>query len=305
VRIGSELAAGSFEHLAMPHFERLYNFACWLTHDRQEAEDVVRETYVKALKGFSSFEPGTNFRAWIYKILRNAFLNSRTGLRAMATVQFDLEDEEEVLPAVRDTPESILLQRSDGQLVQQALEQLPVAYREVLLLCEVEDWTPTTPTVVLAPAIFFQDFSLSLAIIAAANIATASAPLPDINDISTTYFFVRRLGNIFGVTAATIMFDHRMTFHSSRLLDIANRLDPTVRSTLAQYASLIHRNGGGGSDPVLGALQLFQANVIMQSRLLSYIDIDFGLAMLAVFGLISLAVSQIKPKLGPTRFHPW
>jgi RNA polymerase sigma-70 factor (ECF subfamily) len=54
-------------------------------------------------------------------------------------VQFDLEDEEEVLPAVMDTPESILLQRSEGQLVQQALEQLPVAYREVLLLCEVEE----------------------------------------------------------------------------------------------------------------------------------------------------------------------
>jgi len=66
----------------MPHFERLYNFACWLTHDRQEAEDLVQETYVKALKGFSSFQKGTNFRAWIYKILRNAFLTSRTGLKA-------------------------------------------------------------------------------------------------------------------------------------------------------------------------------------------------------------------------------
>ena len=123
----------------MPHFERLYNFACWLTHDRQEAEDLVQETYVKALKGFPSFQPGTNFRAWIYKILRNAFLTSRTGLKATATVQLDLESEEEALPAATETPESILLQRSDGRLVQQALEQLPVAYREVLLLCEVEE----------------------------------------------------------------------------------------------------------------------------------------------------------------------
>jgi RNA polymerase sigma-70 factor (ECF subfamily) len=56
----------------MPHFERLYNFACWLTHDRQEAEDLVQETYAKALKGFPSFQPGPNFRAWIYRILRNA-----------------------------------------------------------------------------------------------------------------------------------------------------------------------------------------------------------------------------------------
>jgi RNA polymerase sigma-70 factor, ECF subfamily len=135
----NSLPSGSFEQLAMPHFERLFNFACWLTHDRQEAEDLVQETYVKALKGFPSFQPDTNFRAWIYKILRNTFLTSRTGLKATATVPIDVEGEEEVLPAVKETPETILVQRSDGQLVQQALEQLPVAYREVLLLCEVEE----------------------------------------------------------------------------------------------------------------------------------------------------------------------
>jgi RNA polymerase sigma-70 factor, ECF subfamily len=135
----NSLPSDSFEQLAMPHFERLYNFACWLTHDRQEAEDLVQETYVKALKGFSSFQPGTNFRAWIYKILRNSFLTSRTGLRVTATVPLDLEGDEENLPKVKETPESILLQRSDRELVQQALEQLPVAYREVLLLCEVEE----------------------------------------------------------------------------------------------------------------------------------------------------------------------
>ena len=129
----------SFEQLAMPHFERLYNFACWLTHDRDEAEDLVQETYAKALKGFSSFQPGTNFRAWIYKILRNAFLTSRTGLKESAIVPLDPEDEEENLPAVEETPESILLRRSDGELVQLALEKLPLAYREILLLCEVEE----------------------------------------------------------------------------------------------------------------------------------------------------------------------
>jgi len=129
----------TFEQLAMPHFERLYNFACWLTQDRQEAEDLVQETYAKALKGFSSFQAGTNFRAWIYKILRNTFLTSRTGLKAAATLPLDLEGEDQSLPAVRETPESILLQRSDWQLVQQGMEQLPVAYREVLLLCEVEE----------------------------------------------------------------------------------------------------------------------------------------------------------------------
>jgi RNA polymerase sigma-70 factor, ECF subfamily len=150
VHVAENLPSESFEQLAMPHFERLYNFACWLTHDRQEAEDLVQETYVRALKGFSSFQPGTNFRAWIYKILRNAFLTSRTGLKATSIVQLDLEGQEEALPTVTQTPESILVQRSDGRLVQQALEQLPVPYREVLLLCEVEEMSYQEISVTLA-----------------------------------------------------------------------------------------------------------------------------------------------------------
>jgi MFS transporter, DHA2 family, multidrug resistance protein len=172
-----------------------------------------------------------------------------------------------------------------------------------LAICYI--WTPTTPTIVLAPAIFLQGFCIGPAILAAGNVVSSNAPIADVNDISTTYFFVRQLGNTFGVTAATVMFDRRMTLHSSRLLDVSNRLDATTRSTLAQYADLIHRNGGATSDPALGALQLFQNNVITQSRLFSYIDIYFGLATLGVVALISIAVTRIKLKRGPTHFHPW
>jgi RNA polymerase sigma-70 factor (ECF subfamily) len=136
---GERSLSGLFEELAMPLFERLYNFAHWLTQDREEAEDLVQETYAKALKGFSSFQPGTNFRAWIYQILRNTFLTSRTGLKSTATVPLDLGGDDETVPAANDTPESILLQRSDQQLVQEALGRLPVPYREVLLLCEFEE----------------------------------------------------------------------------------------------------------------------------------------------------------------------
>jgi RNA polymerase sigma-70 factor, ECF subfamily len=131
--------SGSFEELAMPLFERLYNFAHWLTQDREEAEDLVQETYAKALKGFRSFQPGTNFRAWIYQILRNTFLTSRTGLKSTATVPLELEGDHEMLPVANDTPESILLQRSNQHLVQEALGRLQVPYREVLLLCEFEE----------------------------------------------------------------------------------------------------------------------------------------------------------------------
>jgi MFS transporter, DHA2 family, multidrug resistance protein len=172
-----------------------------------------------------------------------------------------------------------------------------------LAICYI--WTPTTPTIVLAPVIFLQGFCIGPVILAAGNVVSANAPVADVNDISTTYFFVRQLGNTFGVTAATVMFDRRMSLHSSRLLDVANRLDATTRSTLTQYADLIHRNGGASSDPALGALQLFQNNVITQSRLFSYIDIYFGLAALGVVALISIAVTQIRSKTGPHHFLPW
>jgi RNA polymerase sigma-70 factor (ECF subfamily) len=130
--------AAGFEELAMPLFDSLYNFAHWLTQDREEAEDLVQETYLKALKGFSSFQPGTNFRAWMYRILRNTFLTSRSGLRERNTVALDPEIEE-LLPGGSETPESILINRASEQLVQSAVEQLPVIYREVILLCEVEE----------------------------------------------------------------------------------------------------------------------------------------------------------------------
>jgi RNA polymerase sigma-70 factor, ECF subfamily len=129
--------AASFEELAMPLFDQLYNFARWLTQDTAEAEDLVQETYTKALRGFSSFQEGSNFRAWIYRILRNSFLSSRTGLKTM--IPLDGEADETLLPAESTTPESVLMEKADREAVQQALTDLPVPFREILLLCEVEE----------------------------------------------------------------------------------------------------------------------------------------------------------------------
>jgi RNA polymerase sigma-70 factor, ECF subfamily len=129
----------AFKELAMPLFDQLYNFAHWLTQNRDEAEDLVQETYVKALKGFSSFQLGTNFRAWMYRILRNTFLTSRTGLRATSTVPLDSDEDGPELAVENETPETTLLKRSDSELVQNAINGLPVLYREILLLCEVEE----------------------------------------------------------------------------------------------------------------------------------------------------------------------
>ena len=126
----------SFEDLALPLFDQLYNFAHWLTQDRTEAEDLVQETFLKALRGFSSFRAGTNFRAWIYRILRNSFLSSRTGLKTMVALDEEGTDE---LPAEDMSPESLLVQEANREMVQQALVSLPVQVREILLLCEVEE----------------------------------------------------------------------------------------------------------------------------------------------------------------------
>jgi RNA polymerase sigma-70 factor (ECF subfamily) len=131
------VSAATFEELAMPLFDQLYNFARWLTQDTVEAEDLVQETYVKALRGFSSFQLGTNFRAWMYRILRNSFLSSRTGLKTMVAI--DEETEEDLLPAENTTPESILIAQVDREAVRDALADLPVPFREILLLCEVEE----------------------------------------------------------------------------------------------------------------------------------------------------------------------
>ncbi len=168
-------------------------------------------------------------------------------------------------------------------------------------------WTPTTPTWLLALSTFLQGLSIAPLLSGASNIATSKAAFSDLNDVSTSYFFIRQLGNTFGVTAATVMFDHRQTLHSARLVDVANRLDPTLQSTLSQYSSLIARDGGAYSNPTLGAVQIFQSNVITQSRLLSYIDIYFGLAVLSVVILCVIVATRPKSTSSPVHphFHLW
>src|ERR1700723_3002773 len=125
-----------FEALAMPLFDSLYNFARWLVQNGNDAEDLVQETYLKALRSYASFEPGTNFRAWIFQILKNTFLASCSKLERRMTLAVESEDD---LPTTSATPESLLIGRSDIDAVRSAIEQLPVIFREVILLCDVED----------------------------------------------------------------------------------------------------------------------------------------------------------------------
>ena len=128
-----------FETLALPLLEPLYNFAYWQAQNRDEAQDLVQETFAKALRGFSSFERGTNFKAWIFRILRNTFLTSRTGLRAMPMADVDDPAIEPVLVDPRSDPEELVMRASDRETLHRALGQLPAPYREVILLCDVEE----------------------------------------------------------------------------------------------------------------------------------------------------------------------
>ena len=128
----------AFEELAMPLFDSLYNFGHWLTRNREEADDLVQETFAKALKGFSSFQPGTNFRAWIFRILRNTFLTSRTGLKAAPMLAINDDDAAAPVVATIETPESLLMRRMNAEVLQSAIESLPIQFREVVLLCDVE-----------------------------------------------------------------------------------------------------------------------------------------------------------------------
>lgn len=137
----------TFEELALPLLPSLYNVAFWLTRSSADAEDLVQETFLKALRGFASFEMGTNFKAWIFRILRNTYLTSRSGLAAKLTVP--LEDElwesgegADLHPegAIdRRTPEMNLLQARDRAALQAAIEALPLPLREAILLCDVEE----------------------------------------------------------------------------------------------------------------------------------------------------------------------
>ena len=140
-------ASPSFEELALPQLPALYNLARWLTANPTEAEDLVQETFLKALRGFGGFEPGTNFRACIFRILRNTFLTSRTGLAAKRTVS--LEDElngpdgsgnyHPEAAIDRQTPEMNLMRLADQRALHTAMEQLPPLLLETLLLCDVEE----------------------------------------------------------------------------------------------------------------------------------------------------------------------
>ncbi len=124
---------GEFEDAALPHLEDLYRTALYLTRDAAAAEDVVQDTYLRAWRSFSTYEPGTNCRAWLLRILAN--------------VVHDLFKRRAREPRA-DHSERILERRPDrcgagfiDPEVIEALEDLPPAWRAVVLLADVQELT--------------------------------------------------------------------------------------------------------------------------------------------------------------------
>ena len=132
-------SSDEFERLALPLLPSLLRHARWLSRDEAEAEDLVQEALTKALRALASFEAGTNFKAWIFRILRNTFLTSRTAIAASRTVS--LEDGPEPLETgdTAPSPEEQMLQMEREAAGHEALDRLHPRLREVLLLCDVEE----------------------------------------------------------------------------------------------------------------------------------------------------------------------
>ena len=127
-----------FETTLLPHLGAAYNFARWLLRDEGGAEDVVQESYLRALKYFRGYHGGDS-RAWLLTIVRNTSYNWLQQNRSRELMN-SIEDATEALSATNDAnPETVLLQRIDQDLLREALSELPIEFREVLILREMEE----------------------------------------------------------------------------------------------------------------------------------------------------------------------
>ena len=140
-----------FEDIAMEHLDSLYNMAIRLVYNKEAAEDLVQETYLKAYRFFDTFQKGTNIKAWLFKILRNTFINKYRKTVNLPSEIF-YEDVESVNSNLSYKQESDSAELTDtletkyndlGSLmeddVKHAIDSLPIEYKEAILLSDVEE----------------------------------------------------------------------------------------------------------------------------------------------------------------------
>ena len=134
-----------FQRSVLPHLDAAYNLARWLTRNDHDAEDVVQEAFVRALRYFDSLRQD-DARAWLLAIVRNTCYTwleknrpaDMVAIEDEGLLSADAESLGHAAPA-ESNPEVIVLQSAQKKLVNQALEELPIAYREVLVMRELED----------------------------------------------------------------------------------------------------------------------------------------------------------------------
>lgn len=126
-----------FEEIALPHLKAAYNLARWLVRNDQDAEDVVQEAYLRAFKYFGGYRGGES-RTWLLTIVRNSCYSWLQQNRARElTESIDETEEAEMLDV--DNPELQLLQNADTEMVREALAELPLEFREVMVMRELEE----------------------------------------------------------------------------------------------------------------------------------------------------------------------
>jgi RNA polymerase sigma-70 factor (ECF subfamily) len=126
-----------FEQTVLPHLNAAYNLARWLTRNDQDAEDVVQEAYLRAWRFFGSFYGGES-RPWLLTIVRRTCYTWLQHNRAHEGVT-EFDDERHSVASEEANPEMLLLHRVDAQELRHALEALPMEFREVIILRELED----------------------------------------------------------------------------------------------------------------------------------------------------------------------
>jgi len=141
-------ADANFERDSLSHLDALYNFALYLTRHPSEADDLVQETYLRAFRGFSGFQEGTNLKAWLYRILTNSFINTyRKKQREPKTAEGPDDIDEWYLfdrlgsRSTERSAEEDVLDRIPDADVKAALESLSENFRLAVLLADVEGFS--------------------------------------------------------------------------------------------------------------------------------------------------------------------
>jgi len=137
-----------FEAAAMPFVDSLYNTAYRMARNAEDAEDLVQETYLKAYKYYEKFSEGTNFKAWLFKILKNTFINNYRKKQQQPPQSdfseieesFERRVSEEVSRQIKSPEEELLKDVLDGD-VQRALDSLPSDYRMAVILADIEGFS--------------------------------------------------------------------------------------------------------------------------------------------------------------------